>query len=86
MMNTGSLLGGRPSLGAWVNYGLGSENQNLPGFVVLLDNDKEPRREPRVGNGVHAGDLPGNAVSHRAGADPRSASGPNGSPKGATAK
>lgn len=48
MMNTGSLLGGRPSLGAWVNYGLGSENRNLPGFVVLLDNDKEPPGGGRV--------------------------------------
>ena len=36
-MNTGSVLGGRPSLGSWVSYGLGSENQNLPSFVVLLD-------------------------------------------------
>ncbi|HEX6986276.1 MAG TPA: DUF1501 domain-containing protein, partial [Planctomycetaceae bacterium] len=33
-MNTGSVLAGRPSLGAWVSYGLGSENRNLPGFVV----------------------------------------------------
>ena len=41
-MNTGSILAGRPSLGAWVHYGLGAENQNLPGFVVLLDNDREP--------------------------------------------
>ena len=41
-MNTGSILAGRPSLGAWVTYGLGSENQNLPAFVVLLDNPKEP--------------------------------------------
>ncbi|HUQ94846.1 MAG TPA: DUF1501 domain-containing protein [Bryobacteraceae bacterium] len=32
---TGSMVGGRPTLGAWVNYGLGSESQNLPGFVVL---------------------------------------------------
>jgi hypothetical protein len=37
-MNTGSTLGGRPSLGSWVSYGLGTENQNLPGFVVLEDN------------------------------------------------
>jgi hypothetical protein len=37
-MNTGSTLGGRPSLGAWVSFGLGTENQNLPGFVVLEDN------------------------------------------------
>jgi hypothetical protein len=36
-MNTGSVLAGRPSLGSWVIYGLGSENQNLPGFVVLSD-------------------------------------------------
>ena len=35
MMTTGSIAGDRPSLGAWVNYGLGTENQNLPGFVVL---------------------------------------------------
>jgi hypothetical protein len=34
-LHTGSNLAGRPSLGSWVNYGLGSENKNLPGFVVL---------------------------------------------------
>ena len=34
-LHTGHGLQGRPSMGAWVNYGLGSENQNLPGFVVL---------------------------------------------------
>jgi hypothetical protein len=34
-LHTGSNLAGRPSLGSWVTYGLGSENQNLPGFVVL---------------------------------------------------
>ena len=34
-LHTGSGLQGRPSMGAWVNYGLGSECQNLPGFVVL---------------------------------------------------
>jgi len=35
LMNTGSTQFGRPSMGAWVTYGLGSESQNLPGFVVL---------------------------------------------------
>ncbi len=35
--NTGSLLMGHPSVGSWVTYGLGSENQNLPGFVVIYD-------------------------------------------------
>jgi hypothetical protein len=36
-MNTCSILAGRPALGAWVTYGLGSANQNLPSFVVLTD-------------------------------------------------
>ncbi len=36
-MNTCSMLGGRPSLGSWVTYGLGTENQNLPAFVVMQD-------------------------------------------------
>jgi hypothetical protein len=35
MMNTGASRVGRPSMGAWVVYGLGTENQNLPGFIVL---------------------------------------------------
>jgi hypothetical protein len=36
-MNTGSILMGKPSLGSWVTYGLGTENQNMPAFVVLPD-------------------------------------------------
>ena len=36
-MNTGSILAGRPSMGAWVTYGLGSGNSNLPTFVILTD-------------------------------------------------
>jgi hypothetical protein len=36
-MNTGKILSGSPCLGSWVNYGLGSVNENLPGFVVMLD-------------------------------------------------
>jgi hypothetical protein len=39
-MNTGDILAGRPSLGAWLTYGLGSANRNLPTFVVMQD-DKE---------------------------------------------
>jgi hypothetical protein len=35
MMNTGMSRIGRPSMGAWISYGLGTENQNLPGFIVL---------------------------------------------------
>jgi len=45
-MNTGSIFGGRPSLGSWVNYGLGTENRNLPAFVVIKDT------ETQVVNGV----------------------------------
>ncbi len=37
MMNSGKILSGAPSLGSWVNYGLGSVNENLPGYVVMLD-------------------------------------------------
>lgn len=42
MMNSGSLLSGKPSLGSWVNYGLGSLNENLPGYVVMLDKTGGP--------------------------------------------
>ena len=34
-MNTGTAISGRPSMGSWINYGLGSESDNLPGFVVM---------------------------------------------------
>lgn len=37
MMNSGRVLSGHPCLGSWATYGLGSENENLPGFVVMLD-------------------------------------------------
>ena len=40
-MNTGSPIAGRPSLGAWVNYGLGSVNDNLPSFVVMQDTNSQ---------------------------------------------
>src|SRR4051794_3532677 len=39
---TGSPRPGRPSLGAWTTYGLGTENQNLPGFVVLISSGVQP--------------------------------------------
>ncbi len=41
-MNTGSVLAGRPCLGSWTLYGLGSETQELPGYVVLLDSAEDP--------------------------------------------
>jgi hypothetical protein len=42
MMNTGRLQSGNPSLGSWVNYGLGSVSDNLPGYVVMLDHTGGP--------------------------------------------
>lgn len=44
-INSGRILQGHPTLGSWVTYGLGSENQNLPGYVVMLD----PRGGPTSG-------------------------------------
>lgn len=45
MMNSGKILSGSPCLGSWLNYGLGTMNENLPGFVVMLD----PRGGPISG-------------------------------------
>jgi hypothetical protein len=54
-MNTGSTLMGKPSMGAWITYGLGSENRDFPAFVVLAD----PAGEPAGGAGSWgAGFLP----------------------------
>ena len=44
--NTGSIQMGFPSVGSWVTYGLGTENQNLPGFVVVLDQKGGPYAGP----------------------------------------
>jgi hypothetical protein len=41
-MNSGTQIVGRPSMGAWVTYGLGTESKDLPGFVVLLSGENQP--------------------------------------------
>ena len=46
-MNSGEILSGSPCLGSWINYGLGTENQNLPGFVVMLDKRGGPISGPK---------------------------------------
>lgn len=46
-MNSGEILSGSPCLGSWVNYGLGTFNQNLPGFVVMLDKRGGPISGPK---------------------------------------
>jgi len=68
-MNTGSPQFGRPSMGSWVTYGIGSESRNLPGFVVLQSGPRGPR------GGVHnwgSGFLPTSyqGVPFRSGGDP----------------
>lgn len=51
-MNTGSVLTGHPSMGSWVTYGLGTENQNLPAYVVFQDHRGGPiGGAPNWGNG-----------------------------------
>ena len=47
MMNSGRILSGHPALGSWVTYGLGSVNENFPGFVVMLDNKAGPISGPK---------------------------------------
>ena len=55
MMNSGRILSGHPCMGSWVNYGLGSVNDDLPGFVVMLD----PRGGPISGpNNWSCGYMP----------------------------
>ncbi len=56
-MNTGTAISGRPSMGAWVNYGLGSECDNLPGFVVMVSTiGRSP--QPLSSRQWHSGFLP----------------------------
>jgi hypothetical protein len=67
---TGHQLPGRPSIGSWLSYGLGSANENLPGFVVLISKDRidQPLYSRLWGNGflpsIHQG------VQFRSGKDP----------------
>ena len=46
-MNSGEILSGSPCIGSWINYGLGTVNQNLPGFVVMLDKRGGPISGPK---------------------------------------
>ena len=69
-IQTGSQLPGRPCMGSWVDYGLGSENQNLPAFVVLNSLPSNGHARPglavaALGRGLSAQPLPGRAVPQR---------------------
>jgi hypothetical protein len=61
-MNTGNRFGGDPALGSWVNYGLGSLNQNLPGFIVLPEVSFPQGGSPNWGNGFLPASFQGTAL------------------------
>jgi hypothetical protein len=74
MMNTGHIQPGRPSMGAWLTYGLGTENQNLPGFIVLCPDQPTVVGPPLWSNGflpaVHQGTFISDKVDPK-GFDPQ---------------
>ncbi len=59
IMNTGSIITGRPSMGSWLLYGLGAEAEDLPGFVVLMSSGKGGQNQPVAARQWSAGLLPG---------------------------
>lgn len=67
---TGSQISGRPSIGSWLNYGLGSENENLPAFIVLVSKNAggQPLYARLWGNGFLPSRFQG--VQFRSGKDP----------------
>jgi hypothetical protein len=69
---TGHQQPGRPSLGAWVSYGLGSESESLPAFVVLLDKNTDPQAQPLYARLWGSAFLPSNhqGVKLRSSGDP----------------
>ncbi|SDC17392.1 DUF1501 domain-containing protein [Niabella drilacis] len=70
-MQTGNQLPGRPSIGSWLSYGLGSDNENLPAFIVLVSNNA-PKDQPLYARLWGNGFLPSKyqGVQFRSGADP----------------
>ena len=57
-MNTGSTISGRPAMGSWFSYGLGSEAEDLPGFVVLTSSGRFGQSQPIAQRQWHSGFLP----------------------------
>jgi hypothetical protein len=57
-MNTGSIIAGRPSMGSWLLYGLGTETEELPGFIVLMSAGKGGQMQPIAARQWHSGFLP----------------------------
>ncbi len=65
MMNTGANQAGRPSMGAWITYGLGTENQNLPGYMVLCPDIPTTVGPPLWSNGFLPGIYQGTFISNK---------------------
>ena len=76
MLNTGANQAGRPSMGAWLTYGLGTDNQNLPGYVVLCPDVPTTVGPPLWSNGFLPAINQGTYISNRVGS-------PADSPEGA---
>ncbi len=58
LMNTGTMIAGRPAMGAWAQYGLGAETENLPGFVVMVSTGNFGQKQPIAARQWHSGFLP----------------------------
>jgi hypothetical protein len=71
-MNTGTTISGRPAMGSWLLYGLGSASENLPGFVVLISTGKAGQQQPISARQWHSGFLPSRfqGVEFRSKGDP----------------
>jgi hypothetical protein len=72
LMNTGTMIAGRPAMGSWVQYGLGAETENLPGFVVMVSTGKYGQKQPIAARQWHSGFLPSRfqGVEFRSTGDP----------------
>lgn len=71
-MNTGTMIAGRPAVGSWLTYGLGSESESLPGFVVMVSTGRFGQKQPIAARQWHSGFLPGQfqGVEFRGTGDP----------------
>ncbi len=71
-MNTGTTISGRPAMGSWLLYGLGSDADNLPGFVVMTSSGKFGQMQPLSARMWHSGFLPSKfqGVEFRSKGDP----------------
>lgn len=72
LMNTGTQIAGRPAMGSWVQYGLGAETDNLPGFVVMVSTGNFGQKQPIAARQWHSGFLPSRfqGVEFRSTGDP----------------